>query len=35
MPADQWFAKTEEIHRRIRDTQMPNIRAAAAASAER
>ena len=34
MPADQWFAKTEEIHRRIRDTQMPNIRAAAAAIAD-
>lgn len=34
MPADQWFAKTEEIHRRIRETQMPNIRAAAAAIAD-
>ncbi len=34
MPADQWFAKTEEIHRRIRETQMPNIKAAAGAIAD-
>jgi uncharacterized phosphosugar-binding protein len=34
MSAEQWFAKTEEIHRRIRQTQMDNIRAAAAAIAD-
>jgi uncharacterized phosphosugar-binding protein len=34
MSAEQWFAKTEEIHRRIRETQMDNIRAAARAIAD-
>ena len=33
MSAEDWFAKTEEIHRRIRETQMDNIRAAAEAIA--
>ena len=34
MSAEDWFAKTEEIHRRIRETQMDAIRAAAAAIAD-
>jgi uncharacterized phosphosugar-binding protein len=34
MSAETWFAKTEEIHRRIRDTQMDNIAAAAEAIAD-
>jgi len=34
MSAEQWFAKTEEIHRRIRETQMDNIQAAARAIAD-
>jgi len=34
MSAEQWFAKTQEIHRRIRETQMDNIRAAAKAIAD-
>ncbi|MFB3879707.1 MAG: sugar isomerase domain-containing protein [Armatimonadota bacterium] len=33
MSAEQWFAKTEEIHRRIRETQMGNIAKAAEAIA--
>jgi uncharacterized phosphosugar-binding protein len=32
--AEQWFAKTEEIHRRIRETQRDSIRAAARAIAD-
>ena len=34
MSAQNWFEKTEEIHRRIRDTQMDNIQAAAEAIAD-
>jgi uncharacterized phosphosugar-binding protein len=34
MSAEQWFAKTEEIHRRIRETQGANIKAAATAIAD-
>ncbi len=34
MAAEQWFAKTEQIHRRIRETQMDNIKAAARAIAD-
>lgn len=34
MSAEQWFAKTEQIHRRIRETQMEPIRAAAGAIAD-
>ena len=33
MSAQDWFEKTEEIHRRIRETQMDNIQAAAEAIA--
>jgi uncharacterized phosphosugar-binding protein len=32
--AEQWFAKTERIHRRIRETQMESIAAAATAIAD-
>jgi uncharacterized phosphosugar-binding protein len=34
MSAQDWFDKTEEIHRRIRETQRDNIGAAAEAIAE-
>lgn len=34
MSAQKWFEKTEEIHRRIRDTQQDNISAAAETIAE-
>ncbi len=34
MSAEQWFEKTERIHRRIRETQMGNISAAAEAIAK-
>jgi len=33
MSAEDWFQKTEQIHRRIRETQMDNIKAAAEAIA--